>query len=155
MSGQVDFYLLETSDEQSRMKTLCRLAEKIQRMGHEILVLTSDREQSEMLDTLMWTFSQSSFLPHAVADSTDEHQSSQFKRNETGQQVPVMIHHVMLEKLPEVLINLKDDIPQSTDIQRVVEIVNQDELVKINGRQKYRTYKKQNFSIKTHNISTN
>jgi len=143
MPKQVDFYILETSDETSRMKTVCRLAEKIQRMEHNILVLTTDDEQSHMLDALMWTFSQSSFLPHAVAGALDQDR----------QQTPVLIHHQMLNNAPEVLINLKVDIPQSVGLKRVVEIINQDEQVKVSGRHKYRNYKNQNFAIKTHHIS--
>ena len=147
MSTQVDFYLLESSDESSRMKTLCRLAEKVQRMGHDIQVLTTDAEQSQRLDALMWTFSQSSFLPHAVMDMSNQNLIA-----EQRSQTPVLIHHEELDNPPQVLINLKDAIPQSDDLNRVVEIVNQDEHIKISGRDKYRDYKNQDFSIKTHKL---
>ena len=148
MPGQVDFYLLESSDEASRMKTLCRLAEKVQRMGHDIQVLTADNEQSQMLDALMWTFSQSSFLPHAVIDKSNQNLSA-----EQQLQTPVLIHHEILDQPAQVLINLKDVVPQTEGLNRVVEIVNQNEQIKISGRHKYRDYKKQDFSIKTHNLS--
>ena len=152
MPGQVDFYLLESSDESSRLKTVCRLAEKIYKMGHDILVLTKDVQQSKMLDTLMWTFSQSSFLPHArvITDAVEESDN----RDADWRKAPVLIHHEALESTPQVLINLKNEIPQSEDLKRVVEIVNQDEQIKINSRDKYRNYKNQQYAIKTHNIPT-
>ncbi len=147
MTSQVDFYLLESSDGASRMNMVCRLAEKIQRMGHNILVLTVDGEQAKSLDALMWTFSQSSFVPHALADTSDEHQS-----DGPGSPNPVLIHHLMMKKTPEVVINLKSVVPQSADLQRVVEIVDQDEQVIASGREKYRNYQIQNFTIRTHNL---
>lgn len=147
MSGQVDFYVLKTSDEQSRMRTVCRLAQKVHKLGHDMLVLTADSEQSKQLDELMWTFSQSSFLPHAVVGSRTELESKQCALS-----MPVLIHHLMPEKPPQVLINLKDDIPQCPDVKRIVEIVDQDEQVKHCGRHKFRTYKNKNFLINTHEI---
>ena len=127
---------------------VCRLAEKVQRLGHSILVLTTDSEQSRMLDSLMWTFSQSSFVPHTLAQASSEHED-----DGQGSFNTVLIHHQLLKKTPEVLINLKADIPQPDDLQRVVEIVDQDEQVRATGREKYRTYKIQDFSIKTHHLS--
>ena len=148
MSVQVDFYLLESNDELSRMKTVCRLAEKVQRLGHKILVLTLDGKQSQMLDALMWTFSQSSFLPHMRVDQIDEDLST-----DGSLHTPVLIHHEMLKSAPPVLINLKDEVPESDNMKRVVEIVNQEEHVKVSGRHKYRNYKSRDFTIKTHHLS--
>lgn len=149
MSGQVDFYLLESSDAATRMNTVCRLAEKVQRMGHSIFVLTIDDQQSTMLDGLMWTYSQSSFLPHAVIRAPAD-----LKSDELLQKTPVLICDRLLEQSPDVLINLKDELPQSTALNRVVEIVDQDQHVKSSGRQKYRGYKNQQFKIKTHQLLT-
>jgi DNA polymerase-3 subunit chi len=131
------------------MKIVCRLAEKVHRMGHTIFVLTSDAQQSKMLDDLMWTFSQSSFLPHAVVSTP-----SDYKSDERLQQTPVLIFDRQLENTPEVLINLKEDIPNTDGLNRVVEIVDQDQQVKSSGRDKYRNYKNQQFTIKTHHLQT-
>ena len=143
MTLQVDFYILESSDEQSRLRTVCRLADKVQRMGHNIHVLTQDSIQSKKLDDLMWTFSQSSFLPHAILDNSDQYQDQQ----------PVLIYHEKLNKSSEVLINLQDGPALTDDFQRLVEIVNQDQSTRAAGREKYRTYKDKNYNIKTHNLS--
>ena len=147
MSGQVDFYLLESSDAASRMKTVCRLAEKVQRMGHTIFVLTRDRQQSEMLDGLMWTYSQSSFVPHAVVSAPSGDTTDGLLRH-----TPVLICDRQLEQTTEVLINLRDDLPHTAGFNRVVEIVDQDQQVKSCGRNKYRGYKSQQFVIKTHHL---
>ena len=143
MTLQVDFYVLESSDDQSRLRTVCRLADKVQRMGHKIHVLTQDSTQSKKLDDLMWTFSQSSFLPHAVLDDSDQYQDQQ----------PVLISHEKLNNSPEVLINLQDGPALTDDCQRLVEIVNQDQSTRAAGREKYRIYKDKNYNIKTHNLS--
>jgi len=143
MSLQVDFYVLESSDELSRMKTVCRLADKVQRMGHNIFVLTQDANQSKKLDDLMWTFSQSSFLPHATFDDADPHQNQQ----------PVVIHHHPIDKKSHVLINLQSNVPNTQSYQRLVEIIDQQESVRDTGRNKYRCYKDKKFQIKTHNIT--
>ena len=143
MTLKVDFYILESNDEQSRMKTVCRLADKVQRMGHKILVLTADSNQSTKLDELMWTYSQSSFLPHAIFDESQPFQDQQ----------PVLIHHQPIRQKSQVLINLQQQTPDTSSYQRLVEIVNQNELIRNAGRQKYRAYKDMNFEINTHKIA--
>ena len=143
MSTQVDFYILNSDDDKSRMTTLCRLADKVQRMGHRIFVLTADPDQSKLLDDLMWTFSQSSFLPHTMVNG-DQAQADQ---------TPVLIHHQFPDHTPQVLINLKDTIPDTHNIERIVEIINQNDHIKSTGRSKYRDYKNQQTSVKTHNIA--
>ena len=143
MALQIDFYILESSDEQSRMKTVCRLVDKVQRLGHKILVLTEDPNQSKLIDDLMWTYSQSSFLPHARFDDSEPFQDQQ----------SVLIHHQPIDKESQVLINLQHQIQDTDSYQRLVEIVNQDDSVRAAGRDKYRAYKSKNFEIKTHNIA--
>ncbi len=144
MPLQVDFYVLESSDELSRMRTVCRLADKVQRLGHKIFVLTEDSTQSKKLDDLMWTFSQSSFLPHAIFDDCEPYQDQQ----------PVLIHHQPVDTESEVLINLQRQVANTDQYQRLVEIVNQDESIRNTGRNKYRAYKDKNYQIKTHKIAT-
>lgn len=142
MTSQVDFYVLQSSDEQSRLRTVCRLADKVHRMGHNIHILTTDSTQSKKLDDFMWTFSQSSFLPHSMADESDPYQAQQ----------PVLIHHQPLNSTAEVLINLQPDPANTDNYQRLVEIVNQDAAVRTAGRNKYRSYVDKNYPIKTHKL---
>ncbi len=143
MTLQVDFYVLKSSDEQSRLRTVCRLADKVQRLGHKIHVLTVDASQSKKLDDLMWTFSQSSFLPHAIFSDTDKHQDQQ----------AVLIHHEKMNQPSEILINLQANPVAGDDYLRLVEIVNQDTSIRAAGRDKYRAYKDRSYNIKTHNLA--
>ena len=64
---RIDFYILADSAQRSRALFVCRLAEKAYRMKHPIYIHTESEQQSALMDDLLWTFSQGSFLPHALA----------------------------------------------------------------------------------------
>ena len=143
MSLKVDFYLLESRDELSRMKTVCRLVDKVQRLGHRIFVLTEDEKQSTTLDKMMWTFSQSSFLPHTVYDENDPNLNEQ----------KVLIYHHLYNEHKDVLVNLKRSIDNELNsFKRILEVINQDPDIRSSGRDKYRLYKQSQYSISTHNL---
>ena len=64
---KVDFYLLGEGAD-SRERIACRLAEKAWRLGNRVYVLAPDQAAAQALDELLWTFSQGSFVPHAVCE---------------------------------------------------------------------------------------
>ncbi len=63
---QVDFYLLGAADRRARLTTACRLAEKACDQGLRVAVRTASPSETAELDELMWTYSDRSFVPHAV-----------------------------------------------------------------------------------------
>jgi len=64
---EVFFYILEEDSAQALERFACRLAEKAHAEGHRIYVHAGSDEQIEAMDKLLWTFRQSSFVPHCTA----------------------------------------------------------------------------------------
>ena len=61
-SGEIWFYHLERSSVE---ETLPPLLEKCLERGWRALVRSPNKERLDSLDTLLWTYKPSSFLPHA------------------------------------------------------------------------------------------
>ena len=66
---QVNFYALSSPDQESRRQFACRLAEKAAQLGHRVFIQVDSAEQAAAMDTLLWQFKPSSFVPHALAES--------------------------------------------------------------------------------------
>ena len=139
---KVDFYLLPASGN-ARELFACRLTEKAYRLGHRVYLLAPDRPAALELDELLWTFSQGSFVPHAIvstATPADDH--------------PVLIGH---EEPPpafgEVLVNLAAEIPPWFGrFARVAELVGADDAARASGRERYRFYRERGYPLDTHTL---
>ena len=120
---QVDFYVLETDSNSGRLKLACRVVEKAYTSGHSVYLQARNDDETRTLDDLLWTFSQSSFVPHASGEEP----------NETN--VPVQISH--LPPRPgqaEIVVSVADDpVSNYSSFMRVAEIVGWDELEKNSG----------------------
>jgi DNA polymerase III subunit chi len=62
--AEIGFYHLRTTPLE---RALPRLLERGLAEGHRILVLTGSAERVQHLDTMLWTYSEASFLPHGSA----------------------------------------------------------------------------------------
>jgi len=138
---QVDFYILPTKNHQSLLQFCCRLAEKAWKKGNNIHIQTNNSEETNHLDKLMWTYSDSSFLPHATQSE-----------NITA---PIIIGHEADIKPSDLLINLAVHTPtQHTQFSRIAEILNDDDSIKTNGRIRYAEYKKMGCDLHHHDIKS-
>jgi len=140
---RIDFYVLPTGDAHSRRLMACRLTEKAIKQDLTVFLYASSEEEERVLDDLLWTFRQGSFVAHERLDAS-------------GVQVetPVLIGH---QPAPQpgrnVLINLSAEIPPGLDrFERLVEFVDQDETLKQAGRRRYRFYTDQGYVIQTHHL---
>ena len=130
---RVDFYILPDATDQGRLRLACKLAEKAYDNGHRVYVLAADAAQAGVLDELLWTFRQNSFVPHArypvPADET----------------APVWISSdPPPQQADDVLINLTADLPPRFEqFQRILELVDQHPDVLAASRQRFRAYRAQ------------
>ena len=69
MACRVDFYVQATGAPQGHLTLACRVTEKAYQAGHRIYVRCQDKDQASKMDELLWTFSQSSFVPHQLSSS--------------------------------------------------------------------------------------
>ena len=141
--SRVDFYILASAGEPSRHKFACRLAEKAYRLKNTVHIHTSNRQQAEVLDELLWTFRDGSFVPHEVLGvpgrSTGAPVTIGFEETGIGAQ--------------DLLINLTDEIPDmASSFPRVAELVTSDEQSRQSSRKRFVHYRELGAELETHNI---
>ena len=141
MAGpRVDFYILAAGGEDARRRFACRLAEKAYRLEHRVHVHTDDATGAEVMDELLWTFRDGSFLPHDRMP------------NVTG--APVTVGHG--EDVPadaDLVINLCRAVPECiAGVPRVAELVGGDEQTRAEGRHRFIFYRDRGYSLETHEI---
>lgn len=141
--SRVDFYILAGTGEPSRHKFACRLAEKAYRLKHTVHIHTANRQQAELLDELLWTFRDGSFVPHELLGVAGRHTS-----------VPVTIG---FDKTgiggQDLLINLTDEVPEMAgSFPRVAELVTSDEPSRQQSRKRFVHYRELGAELETHNI---
>ena len=140
---QIDFYVLEEQSPGGRFKLACRIVEKAYRLGHRVFVRTSNSDDTNVLDDLLWTFSQSSFVPHQLSTESDSRES------------PVVIgEHPPIAGGNDVIISVADD-PVSDFVAyvRIVEIVGCEDDEKASGRDRFRYYREHGMEPNTHRIA--
>ena len=139
---QVDFYLLGEGGR--RELIACRLVEKAYRLGHRVYLFAPDRTSTAELDDLLWTFSQGSFVPHALYTGASPEADEQ----------PVLIGH---DEPPagfdDVLVSLAGEVPAwYSRFARVAELVGADEQDKLQARERFRFYREHGSAPATHNL---
>lgn len=141
---RIDFYVLPGTETRDRHLTACRLAEKAYRLGHRLYIQTASMHEEALLDDLLWTFRQNSFLPHTRWHGAGDAES------------PILLGHAPPPKfLHEVLIHLADPIPDAFDcFTRLVEIINAEETTRQAARRRYRFYKERGLSPVTHQLTS-
>ena len=140
---RIDFYVLKDNKANSRLDFVCRLAEKVYQQGHRTLLHTDDAKQAGIMDDLLWTWRQGSFIPHEI--QTDA----------TTPDSPIIINHEpeLKTDLHGVLINMASEVPLFfSQFERVTEIVDQNEQTRQSARQRYRFYQDRGYPLESHDI---
>ncbi len=140
MSPQVDFYILDSDQKSKRNFFICRLLSKAYYQGHQVYVLTDHEQEAQTLDDLLWTYHDTSFVPHARVGEIDD--------------APILIsHHRAETNCSDILLNLSDDIPSFYDqFNRIIEVVFQEQNTKTISRKHYRFYQSQHIQLTSHEI---
>ncbi len=140
---RIDFYVLSTGDAHSRRVLACRLAEKATKQGLTVFLYTASEEEERVLDDLLWTFRQGSFVAHERLDISA-----------VQIEAPVLIgHRAAPQPAKDVLINLSPETPPDLDrFERLIEIVDQDDTIRQAGRRRYRFYKDRGHTVQTHRL---
>jgi DNA polymerase-3 subunit chi len=140
---RIDFYIVDSDETASRPLTACRLAEKAYSLDNRIYIHTANKSQATELDDLLWTYRAGSFVPHQRFEPPN------------GQDCPVLIGHADApEGINQVLINLDSAVPMFfSRFERVVEIVNQEEILRQQARDRFKFYRDRGYDLHTHNLS--
>lgn len=140
---QIDFHILQDTSVEVRWLYVCRFIEKVERLGHSILVVVDTQEEAHELDDLLWSFKPESFIPHQIigADETTRVEIT----------YPINPGHINGGEHKDVLINLSSHIPEFfSRFARLAEIVIQEPKILENTREHYRFYKQRGYPITQH-----
>jgi DNA polymerase IIIc chi subunit len=140
---RIDFYLLLDEQPDAADRYACTLSEEAYRSGQRVLLRCADEAHCARLDALLWSYRDSSFLPHGRLG-----QSS----------APVLLWHpgtaaTGAEPPCQLLINLSDSI--ATDFQRfrrVCEIICQAPAPMALARAHYRHYREHGCELQHHRL---
>jgi DNA polymerase-3 subunit chi len=139
---RADFYLLNNSHPQAGWLVACRLLEKAYLRNHRVFVYCETRLDAMMLDELLWTFKDDSFIPHNLQGE--------------GPEPPPAVqigHDTEPRGFSDILMNMSTKIPPfHTRFQRIMEIVMDNDAAKAIGRQHYKEYRARGFDMHTHPI---
>jgi DNA polymerase III subunit chi len=139
---RLDFYILSSDYSGDRWQFACRLAEKAYAQGHRVYLHSGSDGEARYLDRLLWTFRDSSFVPHGLLGEADAALN------------PVLLGSGV-DPLGEddVLINCSREVPAFFErFQRVAEIVDGDPQVRRTGRERFRFYRDRGCPLETHEL---
>jgi DNA polymerase-3 subunit chi len=142
---QIDFYILPNDSSEERLRLACRITDKALQQGQHVMINTDSPAESARLDDLLWTFSQGSFIPHRVIETTPS--------GNIGE--PVLIGCGVAPDGEDwhVLINLASAVPESfSRYQRVAEVVDANERRRAQGRERFRFYRDKGCEPNTHQM---
>jgi len=142
---RVDFYVLDSAAPQARQRFACRLASKAYGLGHRVYVHADSGGEAQLLDELLWTFSDRSFVPHALWTSTAPHELP-----------PVLIGHgAEAPAGTELLINMGAEVPLFfSQFNRVAELVCQEQASLRCARERFRFYRDRGYHLESHDIAS-
>jgi len=138
--ARVDFYVLPESG--SRERFTCDIATTIRKQGLQIYIHADSAEEATMLDDLLWTHKDVSFLPHSLLNAEDS-DTNTITIGWDG----------MTAKHNDVLINLGTSVPDfAGSFDRIVEIVAADKIHRQQARERYRQYRQASFELIKHDL---
>ena len=137
---RVDFYVVDAAPDAHDL-TLCRVIEKAWQQGHAVYVQCVDTAQAHAFDTLLWSFQDTSFVPHGLD-------------GEAPTATPVVIGTAADSTAQaDVLVNLATSVPATVSrFARVIESAGIDDSSRQAARERYRYYQERGFPLHTHKL---
>ena len=146
---RIDFYVLDGVSDEPRLRLACRLAEKAAKREHRVYINCETAAEAAKLDELLWTFSQSSFLPHRIVGPGDDADD-----NEPDlEPVSIGVGRPPSNASDDLMINLASAVPEFfSRYQRVAELIDGNENRREDGRKRYRFYRDRGYEMATHRL---
>ncbi len=137
--AHVDFHVLPAQDRRRHDIYVCGLVQRAWRDGRRVHLHCHDEQMLENFDDLLWTFHDTSFVPHAVAGSAE------------ADAAPVLLS-VSLDapSTTDLLINLHLEVPPFfARFAQIVETTGEDARSKAFARLRYKFYRERGCPIAT------
>lgn len=131
----VNFYVLPENSKQEHF--VCTLIQKVWQQGNNIFINTASEADATVMDDLLWTFKDLSFLPHCLA------------ADDNAENSPIVIaHEYPIPNHAAVLLNLADKMPHHiSKVKKILEIVAGSEDERQQARKRYTAYRKQGHTL--------
>jgi DNA polymerase-3 subunit chi len=143
MTERVDFYILNGSAPKSRFTFACRLAEKAYLRDLKVVILQDDASDAKLLDELLWTFSERSFVPHQLCTGSAFDAATPVTITPESATMPEA----------DLLVNLTDRLPGCIErYARVAEIIDADAERRRLGRERFKSYRELKVTLDTHQL---
>ena len=144
VAPQVDFYILADSATAAKSIYACRIADKAFGQGMKVYLRTDTAAECEKLNELLWSFSQGSFVPHAIYDPKNPPATDKY---------PVQIGIAPAPPECEVLISLSESAPPDfAQFSRIAELVANHADDKKHARNRFRFYRQAGIEPNSHDI---
>jgi DNA polymerase-3 subunit chi len=135
--NEVSYHVIRDSRRVTTPMLVCRLVQARWRAGQTVYIRAQDAKQARQLDDLLWTFDQSSFIPHRLAEDQQA-------------PAPVVIGTGLPEPPPQVLINLARDVPENCECYpSIIEVVDPAAADSESARARYRRYRESGCALST------
>ena len=135
------FHQINSIDDKNYLLYVCKLVEQgFKQKIQPIYIQTSNKQQAEQLDKLLWTFKQDSFIPHTIVGNSDLDTA------------PVQIGWNENQFHPAAaIINLSEETPISyLESKKIHEIIDNDEVKKSKARERWKNYKSEGCKLDFH-----
>lgn len=132
--NRIDFY----TNVPDKIAYACRLVRKARAARCRVVLLTRNAAQMSALDSALWAFSATDFLPHVGVHDL------------LAPLTPIILACSDQEEMPhhEILVNLSDTAPACVArFERMLEIIETDAADIQRGRERYLLYKKQRYPL--------
>lgn len=134
----IDFYILSAQQAEERLDFACRLIEKAYRSRCKVYVHLDNAEQAKAFDERLWSYRDSSFIPHGIIGSPDLDENCPIHLGYGDLQPPNF----------DVMVNLAIEVPTTVArYKRTLEVVIQQDEVLSATRNHYRYYKERGYPI--------
>jgi len=152
---RVDFYVLSSKDPKERLALVCKLVDKATTHGQKVFVHSDDEPLLQSLDEYLWHFRPDRFIahrlihsPNAVAEATSGSLNAELESLE-----PVTLSSADPAHSDAVFINLASRVPAFfSRFERTLEVIDQQESVRLDGRIRYRFYQDRGYPLQHHNL---
>jgi DNA polymerase III subunit chi len=141
---RIEFYVSASSSDADRARLACRLIDKAWSRRQPVFVYEPDAEALAALDTLLWTFSDGSFIPHERLDEGAQ-----------AAEAPIVLSSFAPtdDRTNGILLNFAVDVPPFANrFERVIELIDEDPSRREAGRARFRTYRQWGHEPVTHNL---
>jgi len=144
MTDRVDFYVLNGAAPKQRLTFACRLAEKAYLKDLKVVILSETAAEAKLLDDLLWTFSDRSFVPHQLCEDELSRDAD----------TPVHLTHALEAAGPaDLLVNLSDRLPSGAErFARIAEIIDGDAERRRLARERFKSYRERKLALETHQM---